>query len=139
MLLTKTNGKTHFNDVTYSFLKRIVQVILPACGALYFTLGDIWGLPRTEEVVGTIACITTFLGVSLGLSSNQYDKSNAAFDGHLVVEPSEETGIPKVVGMHFDGEAQELDGKKSITLKIRHDIPLPVKPAAKTRKKPPPK
>lgn len=60
------------NEV-YDILKWVVMIVLPAIGAAYFSLAQIWGLPMAEEVVGTITIITTFLGALLGLSSKQYN------------------------------------------------------------------
>ena len=60
---------------TYDVLKWIAQIVLPALGALYFGLSQIWGLPYGEEVVGTIAVVDTFLGALLGISTAQYNKT----------------------------------------------------------------
>ena len=60
----------------YDNLKRIAMILLPAIGALYFTLASIWGLPYAEQIVGTITGIDTFLGVILGISTSQYNKSS---------------------------------------------------------------
>lgn len=51
---------------------RIVQIVLPALGTLYFTLADIWYLPYGEQVMATVGALATFLGVLLKISSNQY-------------------------------------------------------------------
>ena len=58
----------------YDNLKWIAMILLPAIGALYFTLAGIWGLPYAEQIVGTITGIDTFLGVILGISTSQYNK-----------------------------------------------------------------
>ena len=60
----------------YDILKWIAQYLLPASGMLYFALASIWGLPYGEEIVGTITAVDTFLGVLLGLSTIQYNKTN---------------------------------------------------------------
>ena len=60
----------------YDALKWIAMILLPAIGALYFTLANIWGLPYAEQIVGTITGIDTFLGVILGISTSQYNKSS---------------------------------------------------------------
>ena len=60
---------------TYDILKWVAMILLPAAGTLYFALAGIWGLPYAEQIVGTITAIDTFLGVILGLSSNQYNKN----------------------------------------------------------------
>lgn len=62
---------------TYDILKFIAQVVLPAIGTLYLTLGSIWTgvveLPYPEQISATIMAIDTFLGVLLGISSAQYN------------------------------------------------------------------
>jgi hypothetical protein len=58
----------------YDVLKWIAMVCLPALGTLYFALAGIWGLPFSEEIVGTITAVDTFIGVLLGISAVQYNK-----------------------------------------------------------------
>lgn len=58
----------------YDCLKYIAQIALPAIGALYFALSQIWGLPYGEEVVGTITAVDAFLGALLGISTMLYNK-----------------------------------------------------------------
>lgn len=60
---------------TYDILKWVAQYGLPAIGTLYFALAGIWNLPYGEEVVGTITAFDAFLGVLLGISTAQYNKS----------------------------------------------------------------
>lgn len=60
---------------TYDILKWIAQYGLPAIGTLYFALAGIWNLPYGEEVVGTITAFDAFLGVLLGISTAQYNKT----------------------------------------------------------------
>ena len=62
------------NNKTYDVLKYIAQIVLPALGALYFALAQIWGLPYGEEIVGTITALDCFLGALLGLSTIAYNK-----------------------------------------------------------------
>jgi hypothetical protein len=58
----------------YDVLKYIAQIALPAIGALYFALSQIWGLPYGEEIVGTITAVDAFLGALLGISTMLYNK-----------------------------------------------------------------
>lgn len=60
------------SDKMYDVLKWIAQIFLPAAGALYFALANIWGLPYGEQIVGTITAIDASLGVILGISSKSY-------------------------------------------------------------------
>lgn len=62
------------SNKVYDILKWVVMIVLPAISTLYFALSGIWGWPYAEEVVGTIAAVTTFLGALLGISSAQYKK-----------------------------------------------------------------
>lgn len=64
-----------FSNKTYDILKWIAMYLLPALGTLYFALAGIWGLPYGEQIVGTITAVDTFLGVLLGISKTNYDKS----------------------------------------------------------------
>lgn len=64
-------------DKVYDILKAVALVILPAIGTLYFALAGIWGWPYSEQIVGSITAIDTFIGVVLGISSMQYKKSKA--------------------------------------------------------------
>jgi hypothetical protein len=59
----------------YDIFYWIAQIVLPALGTLYFAMAAIWGLPYSEQIVGTIALVTTFLGIFLGISTNQYKKA----------------------------------------------------------------
>lgn len=63
------------SDKTYSLLKWIALILLPALGTLYFALAGIWGLPFGEQIVGTITAIDTFLGAILGISASNYKKN----------------------------------------------------------------
>lgn len=63
------------SNKTYDILKWIDMYLLPAAGTLYFALAGIWSLPYGEQVVGTITAVDTFLGVILGISTSQYNKT----------------------------------------------------------------
>ena len=63
------------SDKTYNILKWIAMVLLPAIGTLYFALAGIWNFPYGEQIVGTITAVDTFLGVILGISTAQYNKT----------------------------------------------------------------
>lgn len=60
------------SNKTYDILKFIAQIVLPAIGTFYFTLGQIWNFPLGEEVVGTITAIVAFMGALLKISSINY-------------------------------------------------------------------
>lgn len=65
------------SDNVYTILKWITMIVLPACATAYFGLAGIWGWPYADEVVKTIAVITTLLGALLGISTAQYNKDQS--------------------------------------------------------------
>lgn len=63
------------NNKLYDVLKWVALIVLPAAAILYGTLADIWGLPLGKEIPDTITAVDLFLGVVLGISSAQYNKT----------------------------------------------------------------
>jgi hypothetical protein len=105
---------------TYDILKYVAQIVLPALGALYFGLSQIWGFPNGEEVVGTLAIITVFLGAVLGLSSNAYSHSDARFDGTIDIDDS---GEETLFSLNLDGDPYELPQRDEVVFRV-HKGPL---------------
>ena len=60
---------------TYDILKWVAMYLLPGITTLWLALAGIWGLPYGEQIGGTFAAIDTFLGVLLGISNAQYNKT----------------------------------------------------------------
>jgi len=73
-----TNSKSllTMSNRTYDIFYWIAQIVLPALGTLYFALASLWALPYSEQIVGTIALLTAFLGIFLGVNTAQYKKAN---------------------------------------------------------------
>lgn len=91
---------------TYDKLKHITQVVLPALGSLYFGLSTIWNFPAGEEVVGSIALLTTFGGVVLGVSSRNYNMIPANNDlvvvGDFIVDTTPQGKRVVQLSLHED-------------------------------------
>ena len=66
------------SNKVYDVLKFLCTIVLPGLGTLYFALAGIWGLPYGEQVVGTLAAISVFIGALIGISNYNYKKQNAA-------------------------------------------------------------
>jgi hypothetical protein len=105
------------SNSVYDKLKHLAQVGIPALGALYFGLSQIWGLPTAEEVVGTLVLIDTFLGVLLGFSTRSYNESDRPYSGEIVVEEDLETGR-LVYGLELDGAPDEIKDMDTIAFKV---------------------
>ena len=63
-------------DKVYNVLKWICMIVLPALGTFYFAIAGVWGLPYAEQIVGTIAAVTTLLGALIGISTSTYNRDN---------------------------------------------------------------
>jgi len=110
-----SDNSSLLSNRVYDILKTAATVTLPALGALYFTLSLIWGFPRANDVVGSIAAINVFLGGLARVSTRSYNKSDSKYDGTMDVE---ETDGSKKFMLNFDGDPSDLDQKKEVTFKI---------------------
>lgn len=63
------------NNNVYDIMKWVSLILLPALATFYAALAAVWGLPYTEQVVGTITAVDTLLGTLLKISSDNYKKS----------------------------------------------------------------
>lgn len=62
------------SNKAYDILKYLTIIVLPAIGALYTGLSQIWTLPYASEIPATITVICTFLGAILCISTAQYNQ-----------------------------------------------------------------
>lgn len=88
----------------YDYLKFLALVVLPAAGALYFTVGQIWAFPAVEQVVGTITAVDTFLGLLISKASSDFlkNKAPAQIMGDLVMEQYPNGEIKRPIIMPYD-------------------------------------
>lgn len=86
-------------------------------GALYFALAQIWGLPKPEEVVGTIAAVNVFLGLLINLSSRSYHNSDAKFDGDIEVESHPDGRKTFSLGLNTDPD--DLENMEQVIFRIK--------------------
>lgn len=103
------------SDALYNRLKDLNQKVIPAFGALYFALAKIWGFPKGEEVVGTLAVLATFLAVILLWANSRYEKSGAGYDGSVELQ---ELGDRQVTLLKVDTQPDQMLNQKTVTLKV---------------------
>lgn len=114
--ITPMNSRVYIlGDRSYQVMKHLVQVVLPALGTLYFALEQIWDIPLGLEVVGTITAICTFLGISLGISTHAYHKSDAKYDGRIVVHEDDHKKNFQVV---LKQDPDTIDQSKEILFRV---------------------
>lgn len=111
--------KPLLNDGAYNVLKKIAMIGLPALGALYFALAQIWHLPKAEEVVGTIAALNTFLGGFVHVSTKSYNNSDAKYVGTIqTITKATEQGVQKVYSLEMKSDPEALETMDEATFKI---------------------
>lgn len=109
----------------YNLLKFVALVLLPGANAAYFGLDQIWGLPNTEKVIGTLAIVDTLLGLLLKNSTSNYRKHGHGTDGDLIVQVDGEGGMYPALG--GNGSLKDLVGNKDqVTLRIQRQPVPPV-------------
>lgn len=107
------------NDKVYDVLKRMVQIVLPAFGVFYMSIGAAWGLPGTKQVSDTILAVCTFIGVLLSISTRSYNKSDAKYDGALDITNNEDGS--KIYSLNLNQDTSALDSKKNVNFKVNNN------------------
>lgn len=91
------------SDRAYSWIKWLVVIVLPAIGALYTGLSQIWTLPYASEIPATIVVICTFLGSILCISTAEYYRGESDVAG-----AHEDIGLPAMsYGIGHDEETYD--------------------------------
>ncbi len=106
--------KAFLSDRTYAFLKYFTTILLPATGALYYGIAELWGFTSTTRGVnGTINLVILFLGLVLRISTSKYNET-VRYDGTIAVR---ETETKRVLDFNFQNP-EEIADKKEITLRV---------------------
>lgn len=114
--VTPMNSRVYIlGDRMYQLLKQLTQIVLPGLATLYFALSQIWNLPLGIEVVGSITAICTFLGVTLGISTTAYNRSDAKYDGRIVVHEDEHKKNFQLV---LKNDPDSIDQSKEILFRV---------------------
>lgn len=113
------NAKATFlvvSDATFDRLRFVSDILLPAIAALYFGLAQIWELPKAEEVVGTIALVTTAAGALLRALRSSYKSSEARFDGSISIAPGDD---PDTSTLNVSLDPEAMAEKDEVLVKVR--------------------
>lgn len=105
------------SNKTYNLLKWLITIVLPAVGALYFALAQVWHFPGSENVNGTINAVVTFVGLLIGYSTQQYNKTAGAPDGDLVVTADPQTG-ETYLGLGINKSVEDMTSKDQVKLNV---------------------
>lgn len=119
--MASSESTNRLSNPLYDKLKPVALIVLPALATLMFTVGTLWDFSHTPQVVGTITAIDTFLGLILKISTSQYYKSGANFDGEVIVRP-EDGGI--TASISADRTLEDIvddPGKHSVEFQVVHE------------------
>lgn len=108
------------SDRRYNQLKLLASLLLPGVAAAYFALAEIWGLPYGAQVSGTVSVINVFVGVLLAFAKALHEATGARFDGHMVIEETEEGSRLRMRNV----DVVALDTKDELTFKLIRDTPV---------------
>lgn len=70
----------------YDVTKWASQIALPAIGAMYIALANIWGLPYGEQVVAMVVSVDIFLGIIVDYLNNQYVQNKLELKNLMLTE-----------------------------------------------------
>jgi len=118
------------SNKAYDAAKYVAQVALPGAGTLYAAMAVLWHLPASEQVVGTIIAVDTFLGVLLQISTGSYktqqaqaqaEQREASADGQLIVSTADGQRFMSL-GLTAD-QAATIHAKDTVTLNVVQNNP----------------
>ena len=113
---TKSGDRDHLlSNKVYDWLKVIVTLLLPGVGTLYYAIASIWGLAYGEEIVGTIAAVTVFLGIVIKIGDRSYSNSEAKYDGTMDIYEDDEK---KTYSLDLNVSPEELDEKGQVVFRV---------------------
>lgn len=112
----------HLPGKLYDVLKYVTIIGFPALAAFYGSLGDIWGLPKTTEVVGTILTLQVLLGALLVLNQVGWRNSDARYDG--VIDPMSANAQTSSTALTLSTDEYDAANQKEVVLKVKQAPPL---------------
>lgn len=65
------------SNKVYNVLKWVALIAIPAFETFYWSIGNIWGFPYVEQIVGTMSAVGTLLGALIGVSTVMYNKAKS--------------------------------------------------------------
>lgn len=105
------------DDVTYKRGKNLSQIYIPGVSALYFIVGNAAGFSGIEPVIGSLAILATVIGVVLYISSSAYRRSEAGYDGNVIIQTTQNGG--KLFSLELGGDPEEIEEKYSVAFKVK--------------------
>lgn len=102
----------------YNFLKYLVMIVLPALTTLWVVLANAWNWDYMTNVSVTMTAVTAFLGSLIGISSKNYNNSDAKYFGEIEVSSTDEGAVIQRQVFNEDPNGGTLADKKEVCFKI---------------------
>lgn len=112
-------AKPILSDSVYNKLKTSAVIVLPAIGALYLALAQLWDLPNAEAVVGTTTALNVFIGALVGVSSRSYSKITPTYVGDLVAEPHPDGSEKMVLVAHLNDDPDAISKMDQVIFRVK--------------------
>jgi Putative phage holin Dp-1 len=116
-MLQKVNDRNMLDDVAYKRSKNLSQIYIPGISSLYFIVGNVAGFPGIEPVIGLLAILATVIGVVLYISTSAYRRSEAGYDGNVIIQTTQTGG--KLFSLELGGDPEEIEEKSSVAFKVK--------------------
>lgn len=110
------------SDKVYNAMKQTSQIWLPALAALYFGLGQWWGFPKIEEVIGSITVVDTVLGTIVVGLARSYKKSGKAYGGDLNITEREDD---VTIELDVSKDPEVLATQDQVMFKVNREVQAP--------------
>lgn len=107
----------NLSNKAYNVIKYMITIFLPAAGALYWSLWQIWDFPKIGNVNGTINALIAFGGLLIGYSTRKYNQTVNAPDGDLVVTHDPDSG-EKYLGLGVNTSVAAMTAKQQVRLNV---------------------
>jgi len=98
----------------YNIAKWFVTIVLPAIGAAVFSLQNAFDISNAEQITGVCSVLAIFLGTVLGISTKNYNTSDKAFDGDMIMTQGEDGDTFR---LELNSTPEELAAKDNIRFK----------------------
>lgn len=107
------------SDKTYTWLKHIAAVGLPAVITLYIALATAWHWPDTTSVVATLGVLNVLAGGTMAVSSNAYNNAVIKYAGNLVVTSSAAIGGKPTLQVELETAAENLFQMGEVLFRVK--------------------
>lgn len=103
----------------YDKLKIVALIVLPALALVALVVFEIMGFDKMVNVVGGLIAGDTALGALLRYSAKQYYRSDARYDGDVVVTPEDGGNRVTIAFNRSPEDVVDEPGKHSMEFKVK--------------------